>query len=153
DDVDAFKRNTEEQLAGRARERVLAALYTEELGAVIQIRARDRSKVMQTLREAGLGACTHVIGQLNNRDEIRFTRNNKPVYANKRDHMQRIWGELTYRMQALRDHPEAAREEYDRIIDLNDSGLAMDLRFEIRPAAINTGTRPRVAILREQGVN
>jgi len=151
DDVDAFKRNADEQLAGRARELALAALYNEELGAVIQIRARDRAKAMQVLREAGLGACTHVIGQLNNRDEIRFTRNNQPVYANKRDHVQRIWSELTYRMQALRDHPESAREEYDRIIDLNDSGLSMELKFEIKP--VSTGARPRVAILREQGVN
>ncbi|TMH41100.1 MAG: phosphoribosylformylglycinamidine synthase [Betaproteobacteria bacterium] len=151
DDVDAFKRNADEQLAGRARELALAALYNEELGAVIQIRTRDRAKAMQVLREAGLGACTHVIGQLNNRDEIRFTRNNQPVYANKRDHVQRIWSELTYRMQALRDHPESAREEYDRIIDLNDSGLSMELKFEIKP--VSTGARPRVAILREQGVN
>ncbi|HET7362766.1 MAG TPA: phosphoribosylformylglycinamidine synthase [Burkholderiales bacterium] len=153
DDVDAFKRNTEEQLAGRARELVLAALYNEELGAVIQIRARDRSNVMRLLREAGLGGYTHVIGQLNARDEIRFTRNNKPVYANKRDHIQRIWGELSYRMQALRDHPESAREEYDRIIDPNDSGLSIDLTFDVRSVRISAGARPRVAILREQGVN
>ena len=153
DDVDAFKRNTTEQLAGRARELALAALYNEELGAVIQIRTRDRGKVMQVLREAGLAACTHVIGQLNTRDEIRFTRNNQPLYANKRDHIQRIWAELTYRMQALRDHPESAREEYDRIIDPSDSGLSMDLTFEMKPPAVNAGARPRVAILREQGVN
>src|SRR5438132_4291382 len=139
DDVDAFKRNTGEQLAGRARELVLAALYNEELGAVIQVRARDRANVMQVLREAGLGGYSHVIGQLNTRDEIRFMRNNQPVYANKRDHLQRIWSELTYRMQALRDHPESAREEYDRIIDPNDSGLSMDLKFEIKPVAISTG--------------
>src|SRR5437764_7511046 len=83
DDVDAFKRNADEQLAGRARELALAALYNEALGAVVQIRARDRAKAMLVLREAGLGACTHVIGQLNNRDEIRFMRNNQPVYAKK----------------------------------------------------------------------
>jgi phosphoribosylformylglycinamidine synthase len=153
DDVDAFKRNADEQLAGRARELALGALYNEELGAIIQIRRRDRSNVMQVLREAGLGACAHVVGQLNTRDEIRFMRNNRPVYANKRDHVQRIWGELTYRMQALRDHPESAREEYDRIIDPNDSGLSMDLTFEVKPISISAGARPRVAILREQGVN
>ena len=71
DDVDAFKRNTDEQLAGRARELAVAALFNEELGAVIQIRSRDRAKVMQVLREAGLGECSHVVGQLNARDEIR----------------------------------------------------------------------------------
>src|SRR5438309_6437861 len=91
DDVDAFKRNADEQLAGRARELVIGALFNEELGAVIQIRERDRTSVMQVLREAGLGDCSHVIGQLNTRDEIRVTRNGKAPYHNKRDHTQRTW--------------------------------------------------------------
>jgi phosphoribosylformylglycinamidine synthase len=152
DDVDAFKRNADEQLAGRARERVIAALFNEELGAVIQIRERDRTAVMQVLREAGLGECSHIIGQLNTRDEIRVTRNGRPVYLNKRDHTQRTWGEITYRMQALRDHPESAREEYDRIIEHDDPGLSLHLTFTPARTAI-VGARPRVAILREQGVN
>ena len=153
DDVDAFKRDADEQLAGRVRESALAALYNEELGAVLQIRAADRAKVMKVLREARLGACTHVIGQLNARDEIRVTRNNRALYTNKRDHVQRIWGEMTYRLQALRDHPDSAREEFDRIIDYDDPGLHLHLTFEPKPFAISTGARPRVAILREQGVN
>jgi phosphoribosylformylglycinamidine synthase len=153
DDVDAFKRNTEEQLAGRARERVIAALFNEELGAVIQIRTSDRAKVMQVLREAGLADCSHVVGQLNSRDEIRVTRNGLPVYMNKRDHTQRTWSEITYRMQALRDHPESAREEFDRVIDPHDSGLSLHLTFTPSASPIASGARPRVAILREQGVN
>jgi phosphoribosylformylglycinamidine synthase len=153
DDVDAFKRNADEQLAGRARENAIAALYNEELGAVIQIRAADRAKVMQVLREAGVGACSHIIGQLNSRDEIRITRNNRALYANKRDHVQRVWSEITYRMQALRDHPESAREEYDRVIDPQDAGLSLHLTFELSRPGIAAGARPRVAILREQGVN
>jgi phosphoribosylformylglycinamidine synthase len=152
DDVDAFKRNSDEQLAGRARDLVLGALFNEELGAVIQIRERDRASVMQVLREAGLGDCAHVIGQLNARDEIRVTRNGRPVYLNKRDHTQRTWSEITYRMQALRDHPESAREEFDRIIEPNDPGLSLHLTFT--PTATPVGSaRPRIAILREQGVN
>src|SRR5438309_948165 len=91
DDVDAFKRNTDEQLAGRARELVVAALFNEELGAVIQIRERDRTNVMQILREAGLGEYSHVVGQLNRRDQIRVTRNWRELYMNKRDHTQRTW--------------------------------------------------------------
>jgi phosphoribosylformylglycinamidine synthase len=153
DDVDAFKRNADDQLAGRVREAALAALYSEELGALIQIRAGDRAKVMQVLRDAGLAEWTHVIGHLNNRDEIRITRNNQPLYHNKRDHVQRVWGEITYRMQALRDHPESAREEYDRIIDPQDRGLSLHLTFTPKPVAIAAGARPRIAILREQGVN
>src|SRR5258706_1054179 len=153
DDVDAFKRNADEQLAGRARELVIGALFNEELGAVIQIRNRDRTSVMQVLREAGLGDCTHVIGPLNTRDEIRVMPNGKPVYHNKRDHTQRTWSEITYRMQALRDHPESAREEFDRIIDSNDPGLSLHLTFTPTATPIGAGIRPRIAILREQGVN
>ena len=153
DDVDAFKRNADEQLAGRAHELSIGALFNEELGAVIQIRERDRTSVMQVLREAGLGDCAHVIGQLNARDEIRVTRNGKALYHNKRDHTQRTWSEVTYRMQALRDHPESAREEFDRIIDSNDPGLSLHLAFNPTTTPIASGARPRIAILREQGVN
>ena len=153
DDVDAFKRDSDEQLAGRAKDLALAALFCEELGAVLQIRAAERARVMQVLREAGLGEHSHVIGQLNGRDEIRVNRNGKPVYESKRDHVQRSWAETTYRMQALRDHPESAREEYDRVIEHDDPGLSLHLTFDAREVFVTTNTRPRVAILREQGVN
>src|SRR5438094_1711734 len=153
DDVDAFKRGDDEQLAGRAKDLVLAALFCEELGAVLQVRAPDRPRVMQTLRDAGLGECSHLIGQLNPRDEILITRNGKQLYSNKRDHVQRTWSETTWRMQALRDHPECAREEFDRIIDPKDPGLSVALTFDANEVFVASGTRPRVAILREQGVN
>jgi phosphoribosylformylglycinamidine synthase len=153
DDIDAFKRNGGEQLAGHARELALAALFNEELGAVVQTRVADRAQVMQTLREAGLGACSHIVGQLNSRDQIRIVQDGRDVYANKRDHVQRVWGEMTWRLQTLRDHPESAREEYDRIIDLQDPGLHLHLPFENKSISVPKGARPAVAILREQGVN
>jgi phosphoribosylformylglycinamidine synthase len=105
------------------------------------------------LRAAGLGEHSHVIGQLNPRDEIRITRNNRVVFTEKRDHLQRVWSETTWRMQTLRDNPDCAREEYDRIIEPNDPGLSVSLRFTPQPFSISSATRPRVAILREQGVN
>jgi phosphoribosylformylglycinamidine synthase len=108
---------------------------------------------MERLRAAGLGGCSHVVGQLNARDEIRVTRNNRAIYSNRRDHVQRIWSETTYRMQALRDNPECAREEYDRLIEPNDPGLSIKLSFSEKAVMVNTGKKPRVAILREQGVN
>ena len=153
DDVDAFKRDAEEQLAGRIRDLALAALFSEELGAVLQIRAADRSRVMDALRAAGLGGCAHLIGQLNPRDEIRLTRNNRSVFHGKRDHLQRLWAETTRRMQALRDNPECAREEFDRIIEPNDPGLSYALSYDPKETFVHTGARPRVAVLREQGVN
>jgi len=153
DDVDAFKRNAGEQLAGRVQDLAMAALFSEELGALVQIRAVDRARVMQVLREAGLAPWSHVVGQLNPRDEIRVVRNWRDVYLTKRDHTQRVWSETTYRMQALRDNPECAREEYDRLIEKDDPGLSLHLSFQVKEIALTGRAKPRVAILREQGVN
>jgi phosphoribosylformylglycinamidine synthase len=153
DAVDAFKRDVEEQLAGRAEDLALRALFSEELGAVLQIRAADRAEVMEGLRAAGLGEHSHLIGSLNTRDEIRITRNNRSVFVAKRDHSQRAWGETSWRMQTLRDNPECARQEYDRIIELGDPGLSVSLKFELRAPFVASGAKPRIAIIREQGVN
>jgi len=157
DDVDAFKRDGENQLAGRMQDLALAALFAEELGALLQIRASDRGRVMDALRAAGLGECAHVVGFLNARDEIRITRNAKAVFAEMRVDLQRAWSETTWRMQALRDHPECAREEFDRILDAGDPGLSFALTYDAAEDAaapyIASGARPRVAVLREQGVN
>ena len=143
---------------GTTRFGVFFEELTEALGYLerslsLQVRAGDRAKVMQALREAGLGECSHVIGQLNARDQIRVTRNGRAVYESKRDHVQRSWADTTYRMQALRDNPECAREEYDRVIALDDPGLHLHLTFQEKKILINEGKKPRVAILREQGVN
>jgi phosphoribosylformylglycinamidine synthase len=153
EDVDGFRRAGEEQLSGRVREQILRCLFAEELGAVLQIRARDRGRVMDGLRAAGLGPVSHLIGTLNDRDEIRFTRNAKPVFAEKRVDLQRAWSETTYLMQKLRDNPECAQEEYDRILDAADPGLSVQLTFDPHEAVAYLGARPRIAILREQGVN
>ena len=152
DEVDAFKRDAGEQLAGRLKDLALGALFSEELGAVLQIRAAQRDLVMAALRAAGLGEHSHIIGQLNARDEIRITRNNRPAFAARRDHLQRIWSETSWRMQALRDNPDCAREEYDRIIEPHDPGLSVSLTYKPQ-VWVGAGARPRVAILREQGVN
>jgi len=157
EDVDGFRRAGEEQLSGRVRELTLKALFAEELGAVLQIRAADRGKVMDALRAAGLGEASHLIGTLNARDEMRLTRNAKPVFAEKRVDLQRAWSETTFRMQQLRDNPDCAKEEYDRIFDAGDPGLHIALTFDakedITAPFVASKARPRIAILREQGVN
>ncbi|MGE5129034.1 MAG: phosphoribosylformylglycinamidine synthase, partial [Sphingomonadaceae bacterium] len=152
-DVDAFKRNSETQLAGRMNDLALAALFAEELGALVQIRAADRPRVMDALRAAGLGPCAHLVGQLNARDEVRVTRDAKTVFSEKRVELQRAWSEVSHRMQALRDNPECAREEHARILDAGDPGLSVQLSFDPKEVFVATGARPRVAVLREQGVN
>jgi phosphoribosylformylglycinamidine synthase len=151
--VDGFRKSSEDQLRGRVHDQVLKCLFAEELGAVLQVKAADRGKVMDALRAAGLGEVSHVIGTLNDRDEIRFTRSAKPVFAEKRLDLQRAWSETTYLMQKLRDNPECAQEEYDRILDVGDPGLSIALTFDPKEVFVNTGASPRVAILREQGVN
>jgi phosphoribosylformylglycinamidine synthase len=153
DDVDGFKHSKEEQLAGRLRERALQALFAEELGAVLQIRAADRARVMEILRAFALGEHAHLIGTTNARDEISFTRNAKPVLKEKRVELQRAWSETSFRMQQLRDNPDCAQEEYDGILDEKDPGLSVQLGFEIKSFSIKKDLKPRIAILREQGVN
>ena len=153
DDVDGFKRADAEQLAGRLRERVLQALFAEELGALLQIRGSERTRVMDLLRSQGLGDIAHIVGSVNARDEIVFSRNAKPLFKEKRVDLQRAWSETSYRMQQLRDNPECAQEEYDRILDAGDPGLSFQLTFDTKDIFVNTNSKPRIAILREQGVN
>ncbi len=157
DDVDGFKRDGEQQLAGRLRERMLEALFAEELGAVIQIRAAERGKVLAILREEGVHYCAQLAGFVNGRDEISFTRNAKAVFKEKRSVLQRAWSETTFRMQQLRDNPECAQEEHDRLLDAQDPGISFALSYDpaedIAAPFIARGARPRVAVLREQGVN
>jgi len=155
-DVDGSEKKPE-LLQGRAFEQLVRALFAEELGAVLQIRRDDRSRVMSVLREAGLGACSHFIGSPNSWDEIRVIRNAKNALREKRVDLQRAWSEMSYRLQSLRDNPECAQQEYDRILDVTDGGLSFSLTFDpvedVAAPFINVGARPQVAILREQGVN
>jgi len=141
--------------AGGEAERVLAALFAEELGALLQVRASDRDAVLARFAAQGLQA--QAIGSPNELDEIRFERKAQPVFARQRIALQRAWSETTWRMQALRDNPECAREEYERILDAGDPGLHAKLSFDpaqdVAAPHIATGARPKIAILREQGVN
>src|SRR4029079_16647326 len=148
DDVDGFKRGKEDQLAGRLRERALAALFAEELGAVLQVRAADRTRVMDELRRHGLGELAVLIGSPNGRDEIVFTRSARPVLKEKRVDLQRAWSETTFLMQQLRDNPECAKEDYDRVLDDSDPGLSLQLGFEIQSRPLKSNSKPKVAILR-----
>ena len=155
-DVDSYDAtDTSRKLA--ENDSVLAALFNEELGAVIQIRKADRSAVMEILRNAGLGACSHVIGHLNASDECRIIRTAKPLLLEKRIDLQRAWSQTSHVIQSLRDNPQTAKEEFDRILQTTDPGLNAKLTFDttqnVAAPFIGTGVRPQIAILREQGVN
>jgi len=138
-------------------EAVLAALFNEELGAVLQIRKAERGAVMQVLREAGLGEYSHVIGHPNDGDELRIVRAGKTAFTAKRIELQRAWSETSYLIQRLRDNPDCAQEEYDSILDAKDPGLHAHLTFnpaeDVAAPFIAKGAKPKIAILREQGVN
>ncbi|MEC5160777.1 phosphoribosylformylglycinamidine synthase [Janthinobacterium sp. CG_S6] len=145
------------QVAERRNELTLRALFNEELGAVIQVRADEKSLVMDVLRGFDLGACSHIIGKPNERDVIEFTRDAKLIYSHPRSALQRLWSETSWRIARLRDNPACADAEYDRAFDLADPGMTPVLTFDpaenVAAPFIATGVRPRVAILREQGVN
>jgi phosphoribosylformylglycinamidine synthase len=135
----------------------VAALFAEELGAVVQIRAADESRVMAILHEAGVGRFARVIGRVVEQDLIAIRDARGGVLSVSRTELRRAWSETSHLMQSLRDHPECAREEYQRACDPHDPGLFAHLTFEagadVAAPYVQTGVRPRVAILREQGVN
>lgn len=145
------------QVAERRNEMTLRALFNEELGAVIQVRADDKSAVMNVLRDQGLGACSHIIGKLNDRNAIEFTRDAKVIYNETRISLHRLWSETSWRIARLRDNPACADAEYERLLDNTDIGMTPKISFNldenVAAPFIATGKRPRVAILREQGVN
>jgi phosphoribosylformylglycinamidine synthase len=155
-DVDGIERFPE-VIDGRMRDRMIAALFNEELGAVIQVRRDDRGAVMQALRDAGLGACAHIIGTLNAADEIRVWRNAKSALAVRRVELQRVWSEVSFQVARLRDDPACAQEEFDALLDADNPGLSVSLTFDENEGSAAAfaigGTRPKMAILREQGVN
>ena len=150
-------KNWASQVGERRNDLTLRALFNEELGAVIQVRAEKKSDVMTVLREHGLGACSHIIGKPNDRDVIEFTRDAKVIYNQPRTHLQRAWSETSWRIARLRDNPACADAEYDRLLDATDPGMTPKISFNVQEDVaapfINAGARPRVAILREQGVN
>jgi phosphoribosylformylglycinamidine synthase len=132
-------------------------LFSEEPGAVIQVRSDDRSRALQKLAAHGLSAQAHLIGSLGDDDRIVFRLRGCEVLADSRAVLHRTWSETTYRMQILRDHCRCAAEQFDGIAEADDPGLSPVLPFDPadNPAAplITAPARPRVAILREQGVN
>jgi phosphoribosylformylglycinamidine synthase len=129
----------------------VAALFSEELGMVLQVRDADLARVRELL--AGAHVPVAEIGAPNRDAAIRFTYRERTLFEEPRAKLQKIWGETSHRIALLRDNPECAREEFESLGDPADPGLTLDLRFDVAQApAVLTG-RPRVAILREQGVN
>ena len=134
----------------------LAVLFNEELGAVIQTETAARDVIAAEISRFGLDAVSCVIGQATDGDEIVIESNGEAWLQKSRTTLHRIWSETTWRMQTLRDNPECADQAYKNIGDLNDPGLFSRLTFDHKTditAPYLSRRRPKIAILREQGVN
>jgi len=151
----AGRRGVELEL-DRLGDDVFSALFNEELGAVIQVKQSDCDAVLDSLQASGLGDCTQLIGWVTEEtQDLNISHNGDIIYSSNRAELQSIWSEVSYRMQALRDNPDCAEQQYKRIADNEDKGLFADLSFDINQdiSLPFAAVRPRVAILREQGVN
>jgi phosphoribosylformylglycinamidine synthase len=146
-----------EQVGVRRHEQTLRALFNEELGIILQVRRGEQSEVMNRLRAEGLGAISHVVARPNARDVIEVWRDAKSIFARPRAELQKAWSDVSWRIARLRDNPDCADQEVARIDDADDTGLHCVLTFDpaedVAAPMISTGARPRIAILREQGVN
>lgn len=135
----------------------LAILFNEELGAVIQVRENDLNAVRDVLAQHGLLALTKELGSVSANDEFEIKRGNKVLLSEKRSELRGIWAELTHQMQRLRDNPACADQEFAAKKEPNDKGfsahLTYDINEDIAAPYIAKGVKPRIAILREQGVN
>ena len=134
-----------------------AALFSEELGAVLQIRSGDTKGVRDVLSRYGLIDLCRVIGTVNTSDRVRIRAGGQALLDESRTNLHRAWFETSFRMTQLRDNPACAQEQLATVIDPANPGLSARLSFDpaqdIAAPYVSKGARPQVAILREQGVN
>ncbi|RTL43916.1 MAG: phosphoribosylformylglycinamidine synthase [Burkholderiales bacterium] len=146
-------KNWAAQVSGRREELTLRALFAEELGALIQVRAADRDAVMQVLRAHGLSRHAHVVAKPNAKRQMEVWRDAKKVFSADLTTLQQTWDEVSWRITQLRDNPACAEAEHAAAGQAGDPGMHVHLTFTPEAPAVITGARPKVAILREQGVN
>ncbi|ACA85850.1 phosphoribosylformylglycinamidine synthase [Shewanella woodyi] len=130
-------------------------LYNEELGGVLQVSRAQSEAIKAKFIAAGV-AC-HTIGTLTSEDCITICDGERELFTESRTALRTIWAETTHQMQSLRDNPESANEEFALKQDAKDLGLTVDLKFDpsedVAAPFILKGAAPKMAILREQGVN
>ncbi|MEQ8427648.1 MAG: phosphoribosylformylglycinamidine synthase [Gammaproteobacteria bacterium] len=138
-------------------EQLVDFLFNEELGAVIQIQRKDEKQVREAFANAGLGSeALHAIAEPNMDGHFSIRQAGTTIYSTTIADLQQAWAETSYRIQSLRDNPACAQSEFDLISDDSHTGLFLDARFEpgeVPAPAVHTGSKPNMAILREQGVN
>jgi len=132
----------------------LGALFAEELGAIVQVDVAHVDDVIQAARDAGIEAIR--IGRPVGGSRVRIRCGDAVVLDESRVDLHLAWSATTHAMQRIRDNPQAVDQEYARLHDESDPGLVPLLTFEVDALDapfVSRGRRPRVAILREQGVN
>ena len=133
----------------------IRALFNEELGAVIQIAKQDVASVETLFKEADLAL--HTVATIGTNEKIVIRNQAGIVLEQNRADLQRAWQETSHAIQRLRDNPACADSEFALIGDNDRSALFADVKFDVNEdiAApfVNSGAKPKIAILREQGVN
>ena len=138
----------------------IACLFCEELGALIQIRSSDRERVLEILTGQQLADQAHLLGSLRSDDQIVVQVSGTTLFSKARSELRHLWSETTYALQALRDEPESAAQQFEQATDPGDSGLCAQVPYDINQRVSEpwlsttiVHEKPKVAILREQGVN
>ena len=154
-------KNWASQVSVRREELTLKALFSEELGVVIQVRTEERNEVMQTLRAHGLSKHSHFVGKVRHESEphLSIWRDTKEIFKAKVSDLILVWDALSWKITQLRDHPDAAHQEHEglandvayRLHQHVPHGLDAQIKMPLSPGLMLS--RPKVAILREQGVN
>ncbi|MGE4570661.1 MAG: phosphoribosylformylglycinamidine synthase [Gammaproteobacteria bacterium] len=134
----------------------LSSLCNEELGCVIQVSIDNKASVLDALNKAGLSDCTSIIATINSDDTICISDESGEIYSENRATLQQQWSSTSYEIAKLRDNPESAQSEFDEILKPSN-GLVIAPNFDINENVsapyINVGTKPKIAVLREQGIN
>ena len=136
---------------------ILPSLFSEELGAVVQVRCADVDAVRAVFSASALAASVYVIAAPATDDNITIMAQGRQVFRATRTELQKAWSETSFRIQSLRDNADCAAQEFARLDDADDGGLSVALSYDVNENVaapfINKGVHPRVAVLREQGVN
>lgn len=136
---------------------VFAALFNEELGGLMQVPAEKAARVAEVMREAGLASVCHFVGEVVDDDALTISANGAELARLDRADLQKAWAEVSWQIARGRDNPACADSEFARIERKEDTGLfaktTFDVNEDVAAPMILTGVRPKIAILREQGVN
>jgi phosphoribosylformylglycinamidine synthase len=157
-------KNWASQVSARREELTLKALFNEELGVLLQVATADRNDVMQTLRDHGLSKFSHFVGKTRpvgstidvGKGQLQVWRDTKAVFSASLFDLQQVWDSVSWKINQQRDNPACADAEHAAAGLADDPGMHVHLTFDpadnVAAPFLNLA-RPRVAVLREQGVN